>query len=300
MNNISETRSQQLVNQNDSFTSYDASVLAAFPPGTFLENIAVDEQGVLYITSLDEGIVYKITTAGEVSVFGKTAGKLAGILMLNNSFILNGWNDQGFSTIYAMEKSGIITQLHNPLHAQFLNGMVAMSKTKVLVCDSYKGCILLYDLQTNHSSIWLSHPLLSKIDMQNQFMPAANGIKIHDGSVYVSNTERKLLLTIPLVNENAGEPVVFMDDVNLDDFAIDPLGNVYASTHILNTVVKIAPDKQLHTIAGESQGLAGSTAVAFGRTDGDKDYLYVTTNGGMSLPFEGVVQSGRVVKIRFR
>lgn len=93
---------------------------------------------------------------------------------------------------------------------------------------------------------------------------------------------------------------LFMDKMNLDDFAIDNDGTIYATTHIYNNVVKITKQKEVIIIGEAEQGLAGSTAVSFGRKGNDKNYIYVTTNGGMSLPLPEGVQEGRVVKIKIK
>ena len=43
--------------------------------------------------------------------------------------------------------------------------------------------------------------------------------------------------------------------------------------------------------------MTGSTALAFGRSATDSTSLYVTTNGGMSLPPDTGVEPGRIVRL---
>ncbi|HEX3934357.1 MAG TPA: hypothetical protein VHW43_06730 [Puia sp.] len=95
-------------------------------------------------------------------------------------------------------------------------------------------------------------------------MPAANGIKIAQNAVYVSNTDKQIFLRIPLIGNKPGEPEIILKNIIIDDFAFDADNNCYATTHIHNSVIKISPQKQVTIIAGEADGLAGSTAVAFG------------------------------------
>ncbi len=45
---------------------------------------------------------------------------------------------------------------------------------------------------------------------------------------------------------------------------------------------------------------AGSTACAFGRAAGDAGALYVTTNGGMTAPWRGVVQEAKLLRLEMR
>jgi hypothetical protein len=72
---------------------------------------------------------------------------------------------------------------------------------------------------------------------------------------------------------------------------------LYGTTHVYNSVVKITPDGQITTIATAEQGVAGSTALAFGRSAGDNTSLYVTTNGGMSLPLPTGLEAAKVVRL---
>ena len=93
------------------------------------------------------------------------------------------------------------------------------------------------------------------------------------------------LVRIPILFDGQpGEPEIFLQPVNLDDFAFDQDGNVFGTTHIYNSVVKITPDRHIVIIAQTERGMAGSTALAFGRGEGDRTSIYVVTNGGMSFP----------------
>jgi hypothetical protein len=278
----------------------EADIISSSPANTFLENIAIDDAGDLYITSLEEGVVYHINIEGEKEIFAKINGQLVGIYYLGERrFLLNGWDRQGIPTIYLLYDWQKVVPLHQPSGAQFLNGMTAINDHIFLICDSYKGCIWRYNMEENKSDIWLQDALLSRADEANS-KPAANGIKIFKDTVYVSNTDKQLLITIELIQGNPGLPKIFMDKLNLDDFAFDPEGNIFAATHIYNSVVKITPQKTVTIIGEEQQGLAGSTAVAFGKRGSDKNCIYVTTNGGMSFPLPEGIQEGRVVKIKVR
>lgn len=277
---------------------YPSSILTSFPLNTFLENITIDGRGDLYVTSLEEGIIYKVNPNGQQAVFAHIAGKPAGIVNISgSSFLVNGWDEQGIPTIYLISGHGEVCIMHQPPGAAFLNGMIGLNENEFLICDAAMGCIFIYRLKENESAVWLQHDLLAKAD-SNMLMPAANGIKLFNQHLFVSNTDKKTLIRIPISNNAPGEPKVWLDNLNLDDFAFDEWGNLYATTHIYNSVIKISPTKQVTVIAEAEQGLAGSTAVAFGRTPQDANYIYVTTNGGMSLPLSGGIENGRIVKIK--
>jgi sugar lactone lactonase YvrE len=276
-----------------------ATTFSSFPVKTFLENIVVDEEGNLFITSMEEGVIYKITPGSKKTEFAKVNAKIAGIVYAGkNTFYLTGWNADGEATIFKLSGSGNIEPAIQLDDAYFLNGITPFTKNTFLICDSYKGAIWKFDAASNTSSVWLQDDLLSRVDTSHQF-PAANGIKIHKGKVYVSNTDKQLLITIPLIDNNPGKPSVFMNQVNLDDFAFDENDNIYATTHVYNSVLKITPAKEVFIIAEEKEGVTGSTALAFGRTSADKNIIYVTTNGGISYPPVNGLENAKVVKLTF-
>jgi hypothetical protein len=277
--------------------NYPATIFCRFPQPAFIENIAGDRQGNLYVTSVNEGIVYKVDAAGEAEVYATMPGRLAGIIAIDGeSFLCCGWAADGTPTIYLLDVQRRLTPRLSLPDAQFLNGIATLSPGYFLICDSYAGLLWGYDLSSNQVTPWLRHELLARVDPGNP-RPAANGIKVHDQTIFVSNTAQNLLLTIPLPGDRPGEPVIFLDDVNLDDFAIDDDGTIYATTHIFNSVVEIKPDKELSIIAGAEQGLAGSTAALLDHTGNGRHILYVTTNGGLSLPMATGLEDGKIIKI---
>jgi hypothetical protein len=143
----------------------------------------------------------------------------------------------------------------------------------------------------------LQDRLLSRSYLTDLF-PAINGIKIFDRALFASNTQRQLLIRIPVTESNTpGVPEVWLTNVHLDDFAFDVQGNLYGTTHVYNSAIQISSDKQIVTIATAEQGMTGSTALAFGRTKEDGTSLYVTTNGGMSLPLPTGVEPGKIVRL---
>ncbi len=276
---------------------YPTAIFCSFPKPAFIENIAGDDRGNLYVTSVDEGKVYKVDAAGKAKDYAKMDGRLAGIIALDqNSFLCGGWAADGTPTIFLLDaQQRLLPKLTIP-EAFFLNGIARLNPDSFLICDSYAGLLWKYDLTSNQATPWLRHELFTRADPNNP-VPAANGIKIHDQTIFVSNTARGVLLTIPLIGGLPGEPKVFLDDITLDDFAIDAKGIIYATTHVFNSVIELKPGKQCSVIAGVDQGLAGSTAAMLGHMESDRRMLYVTTNGGLSLPPANGLEDGKIVKI---
>ncbi len=72
------------------------------------------------------------------------------------------------------------------------------------------------------------------------------------------------MVRIPILEQQqAGTPTIYASNVPLDDFTFDAEGNLYGTTHPVNTVIRIARNGTRLTIAGPEQGVIGSTAAAF-------------------------------------
>ncbi|UBF28825.1 DJ-1/PfpI family protein [Kovacikia minuta CCNUW1] len=275
-----------------------AQIIAEFPVNTFLENIAANEQGDLFVTSYEEGKIYRVTPAGKVEEYASIGGNLAGIAFEPEGSLLAAGTVDQTPVVYRIDQTGAIATLITLPDAVFLNGMTYLTNNRYLIADSFKGAIWEIDATAKTAQIWLQHERLAPSEAKFPPFPAANGLKVYNNTVYISNTQRQQLIRIPLqADYTAGPLEVFLTNVNLDDFAFDAEGNLYAATHVYNSVVRISPDGQVTAIAKAEQGMAGSTALAFGRTSADSQSLYVTTNGGMSLPLSDGVQSGKVVRL---
>ncbi len=274
-----------------------AQVVAEFTANTFLENIAINAQGTLFVTSYEEGKIYRVTPKGESSEFASIDGNVAGIVIDHAGDLLVAGSINGkTSTIFHVNSTGVVEPLILLPEAIFLNGMTHLKESRYLVADSYKGAIWEIDTIEKTARIWIQHPLLSRSDPSNPF-PAVNGIKIYQNSLFASNTQRQFLICIPLAADGTPEtPEVFLTNINLDDFAFDVRGNLYGTTHIYNSVIRISPDKKITTIAKTDEGMTGSTSLAFGRAHNSTS-IYVTTNGGMSLPLPTGVESAKVVQL---
>ena len=274
-----------------------SQVITSFPVNTFLENLAISADGTLFVTNHEIGKIVRITPAGDSSVLASFDGKVTGIAIApDGGLVVTGWNAENVSVISSVSLSGEIEQLATLPDAMFLNGITPLDAHQYVTADSYRGCIWKFDSATNQASLWLEHPLLARSNPEKPF-PAANGIKRFGDTLYVSNTEKRLLLKIPVVTNEPGEPSVFVEATNIDDFAFDTDGNLYAATHIYNSVLRITPAGATSVIAQTEQGVVGSTAVAFGRAPDDLTSLYVVTNGGMFLPLEGGVIPANVVRL---
>jgi sugar lactone lactonase YvrE len=129
-----------------------------------------------------------------------------------------------------------------------------------------------------------------------------NGLKVHDGYLYWSNTGKQLFCRIKIDGEGkaAGTAEILERDIVIDDFCFDKHGNAWVTEHGLNVVGVVKASGGVVTAAGRIDKLtiAGGTACQFGRTSEDADILYYVTTGGLSAPVNGTeVEGGKVVAI---
>jgi len=272
--------------------------VAEFPPGTFLESIAVSTDGTLFVSSHLDGKVFRMGADGVSVVHAAIAGKATGLALTPaGDLLLTAWDADGLPVVFSISPQGAATLLATMPEAIFLNGLTPLSPSTYLMADSYRGAIWHLNLADRSVGLRLEHPLLARRSEDREF-PAVNGLKIHGQMLYASNTERMQLIQIPIQpNGQPGEPEIFSNPSILDDFAFDREGNLYGTTHIYNSVVKITPDRRITIIAEAEQGMAGSTALAFGAGAGDHTSLYVVTNGGLSFPLPSGLESARVVRL---
>ncbi|OCR00308.1 gluconolactonase [Oscillatoriales cyanobacterium USR001] len=275
-----------------------AHTITEFPINTFLESIVVGSDNTLFITSHYDGKIYRIGADKNPIIHAEVDGKATGLaLQSDGSLLLSGWNAENISVVWQISTEGNVKILATMPDAIFLNGLTHLTNQTYLIADSYKGAIWELDATEGKVKVWLEHPCLARKNLENE-IPAVNGIKIFGNFLYASNTQNAEIIKIPIeANNQPGEPLVFVKNANIDDFAFDIQGNLYGTTHVFNSVVKIDSNGDITTIAQAEEGMVGTTAVAFGKAAGDRTSLYVTTNGGMSFPPPTGLESGKVVRL---
>lgn len=275
-----------------------AQTIAEFGINTFLESIVVTADNTLLISSHYEGKIIRIGADGVPTTHATIAGKATGLASTSDgSLLLSGWDEHNTCVVWHIASDGSASVLVSVPDGIFLNGLTHLTDELYLIADSYRGAIWELNVAQSSVRIWLEHPLLARANPNNE-IPAVNGLKIFDNILYASNTQNAQIVRIPIQpNHQPGKPEIFVANANIDDFAFDKAGNLYGTTHVFNSVVKIAPDGSITTIAQAEQGMVGTTAAAFGRTQGNRTHLYVTTNGGMSFPPPTGIEPAKVVHL---
>jgi sugar lactone lactonase YvrE len=178
----------------------------------------------------------------------------------------------------------------------FLNGFTPARPGFGYCVDSLLGAVFEIDLARATSRLVLRHELLGKISAE-PMLPGVNGVKIGDDALWLTNTDRALVLRAGLNGDGPdGRVEIAAGHLRGDDLALDDAGNLYVTTHIHNTLVRLDPDGRRVALAGPDQGMHGSTACAFG-VGVDDHAVFVTTTGGIVMPVDDTPREAKLVRL---
>lgn len=190
----------------------------------------------------------------------------------------------------------------------FVNGVTSIPgiDNAVLIADS-AGLIGHLDLSTGtFNASAFDYPAL-KPDPASALSIGVNGIKIHDGYLYFSNTDFASLFRVAINTKGYPSPCAATELVaNLttigvaavDDFTFDKDGNIYVTSNLDNKLVyvEVSSGEGTVVVGGDLEmTVAGDTAAAFGRGDDDAETLYVVTSGAQGAPVGGNKTEGAKV-----
>jgi hypothetical protein len=254
------------------------TVLAPFNimEGQLPENIAPGGNGSVDVNWNGSDTLASVSATGAVTVLGSlptVPGGGTGTPLLKMPFSAGMVNVGGalftvFSTgvaslngVYRTEPGGQPT-LIAPLPAGSLaNGIAVDNKTATLfVTDSALGKIWSIPEQGGTATTWASGGLLAP----NKGF-GANGLKLHNGALWVSNTSNGTILRIPiLANGKAGPVKVFASGLaSVDDFAFVGSSNaLIAALNFANEVAYVTNTGAHSIILTAADGLENPSSVA--------------------------------------
>ena len=268
---------------SSSFPVTGARVVAHFDfaAGQQPENITVEPNGDADVTFADAHQVARVTPQGKITILATlpaaTSGSTftAGIVRTREGTLYVNYLDLGGtqSGIWRVDRDGTAEQVVALPDAGFLNGLALDPGTGALfTVDSFSGTVLKVWPRTGKAEVWASGQ-----DLQPSAPGGfgANGLKVHDGSVWVSNSSQGTLLRIPILRDgSAGATVVAATGLaSIDDFSFIGRGDtLLAAQPGLNQVDLITPGGASRAVVTAADGLSGPSSVAVsGRT------VYVTS-----------------------
>jgi sugar lactone lactonase YvrE len=297
-----------------------AAAGAQFPafvplPGVVPEGVAVDKPGNVFVSVRDgaEGIILKFTSAGVPSMFADLGeGTIGGLAVRANGDLYVTMTDSENQGVYRVDRGGNAERVAGTEAIVDANALAFDDRGTLYITESSSGEAPSYGpggiwrvAPGGEAELWLRDPLLTGLGFVLGFPVGANGIAYYHGALYVANTDKGLLLRIPIEGDGtAGDIDVWkqLEDVPEspmlgspfpvmpDGLALDVHGNVYVALVSRNGVVRVdAADRTQHTIAvlGSTGGVASAPfdtppSLAFGTGAGEQQNLFVTNLGWMA------------------
>jgi len=278
-------------------------ILAEWPEGTFLENLAVLDDGDIAVAVMTEARIDRVSISGRRQSVRSTLIQLVepptGLCVINGFlYAAVGEPGGGRAHLWRIDpRTGTGEGWMALEGVVFANGLTPFDGSRLLLADSHLGKLFLIDLANKRTTVWIEDERLTRAD-GIPFLPGANGVKRFGNIVTVSSNGRALLLRATVLADGAAGPLeVIAERLRVDDLAFDVHGAIYLCTHIGHSLDRLSPSGKRVTLGGPMQGLAGSTACAFGREGAERQALYVTTTGGIVTPPGGVLQPAKLVRL---
>lgn len=256
----------------------DVRVLVHFDraAGQVAESIALEPGGGVVIGMIPARQVVRVARDGAVQVLatmplppGGGATPVVGMPVVTGVarsdsgavYFLYSSGQGGLTGIWQVRRSGE-PRLVVPLPADtFPNALVIDGKRdRFLVTDSTGGRIWQAPLRGGEASVWSADPALAP----GGFF-GANGMKVHDGAVWASNSDHGTIVRIPVTKSGgSGRAEVRATGLEgIDDFDFTGRGTeILAAINQTSKLVRVGADGAHETLLDAEDGMQGTTAVA--------------------------------------
>lgn len=246
-----------------------------------VENIAVRSNGQILATNMNSPNLYGIDATAKTSAMAVVVTGASGLSGIGevapDVFAVIG----GGKSIHKVDFTGgtpKATLIKTIKEASNLNGLAVFDNDTVLVADAGKGNVYRFSVTTGDYSVVLSDPTMAP---SGSIPFGIDGIKYRDGVVWYTNIFKNSLHKIPVDKVTAkatGTVTTLWTNLMGDDLCFGPNGKLYVATNSKNSIVEV------DTAVGKPNQVAfvtGSTSCAFGRTEKDKDVIYVGGGSGV-------------------
>ncbi|MCJ1417486.1 hypothetical protein MMC32_003830 [Xylographa parallela] len=311
---VSASVAQVLPFSNDSA----AGVIWTFENGTWIENLAVRQNGEVLCTSLSKAALYLVNpfehVASLVHQFEPTEGLLGISEIENDVFVVASANVSlatseaypGSAKMWKVDMAAwtlgepdVVTLIANLTDVILPDGLATLDNEigLVLLADAAKGIVWRVDTNTGDYSIAIQDKLFTT---DNKLIPlGVDGIHILDDQLYFTNFGNNAFGRVAIsANGSATGPIEIIANMTIpDDFAIADNGTAYLAGD--NSLYRYRQNGEVDILVGgpNSLVLEGCTSAQLGRTRMDKNVLYIGTNGGLLAPVDGVIHGGQLVAV---
>jgi sugar lactone lactonase YvrE len=244
------------------------------------ENITLEPSGSAIVTFNRSRQIARVTTSGVVTILATLpapasgTATASGIVRAVDGTLYVNYNAGVLSGIWRVPASGgTPVQFVALPDVANLNGL-AIDPAALYATDSASGTVWKISLSAGTvgaATLWAQGTALQRNTTGSSGF-GANGIKVHNGAVWVSNTDKGTLMSIPInANGTPGTLVTKATGItSIDDFAFTSSGDVLAAQNFLNAASIIHPDGTHLTVLTSTDGLSNPTSVAI---NGSKAYV---------------------------
>ena len=308
-------------------------VIAEFPIGYFLENLAVRTDGSILVSAMNKSELWSVPPPAESLPMPPVLVHTFELMTLNmvetdkDVFYVTASDvyKSKTSRLYRLDLRGwkpgagvnpeLVLEFPEPKVG--LNGGCLVARDVLLVAGATD---LIWRVELPAGSrpasarIWLQHDnMKNRPGEKKPEQPGVNGIRYAARTryLYYSSTSQQLLMRVavdPLSLDPAGLPEFVAGGRYWDDFVLDEdAGIAYVTTHRENTIDRVA----MHT-DGNREGfvvaagnpftdkLVGPSSGVWSR--GPRDYgrvAYFTTDGGTAQSPDGILRTAKVLRVTF-
>lgn len=172
--------------------------------------------------------------------------------------------------VLQLDKQGNVVKTFPGGPGKLFNGITQAGKI-FLIADCVGDTIYKLDLKKGTIEPWLKDENLAPAP--GRLIPGANGIKYHDGWVYVANTTRATMYRVGIDGKGRpkGSLTVYTPIPGPDDFDVTKKGTIWAPS--AQTLVEIAPGGMLTKVLDPVQGGAAALVTH------DQKWVYWGTRG---------------------
>jgi sugar lactone lactonase YvrE len=165
------------------------------------------------------------------------------------------------------------------------------------IADSFQATIWSVPVSGGSVTPWLTDAALAPVP--TEALPiGANGLRFHNGALWVSNFNQGTLLKVPVTPAGAAGPIRFVAGglPNIDDLSfLTPWSDVVfvaqngsSSRNGPDRIVVVYPDGTYKPVLTSADGLASPSATA---VRGNRLYI---TDGGVPEPHDAKLQTGKI------
>ena len=257
---------------------YDAAA------GEWPEGVAADKKGNLYVSFMPLGQIRKITADGTdpvVAQFPDTGTLGLAVDAVGNLYAAHASDDAATRGVYRLDRDGMLERFAGTEAMAFPNSLAFGKRGNLYVTESTTGTIWRIT-RRGSAAPWLQHELLEGLGEIPGYPPiGANGIVYWKRTLYVANTEKGLILRIPIgVDGSPGEPEILADGPEVygpDGLALDVFGRIYIPLVLQDKLVRLDPaDGSVIELATVDDGLDEPASLAFSTQGGDRQTVFVT------------------------